>query len=215
MLEYFFHKASQCNDIAVIGALLDWSTEHWNPPKPFTMPKIDRTLPWDGMRMLEDGAIRWLDNPQNKEELLDEVLQGAIWNGHISIVDLLCHYVDLQDRKRGSRALRYAVLAPSPSIDLLRLLLRHGLQVPKGIPRGSEGGLRIAVFKGFLDWVDVLLENGADPRDYAGYQGLLDGANRGGFGEDTKVLLEKHGWDIDNLEVPLEVAEEGSGQEQL
>ncbi|KAF2250361.1 hypothetical protein BU26DRAFT_564217 [Trematosphaeria pertusa] len=158
--------------------------------------------------IIVDRLVHWLgDLPSSpsKPRLLHRAFNSGIRSGRIPVVTRLVPFINVNARYGSGSLLpiQTALLADKEYPDLLRLLITLGADVnPEPEERGTwpEPPIFIAALRGYVKSVEILLEAGADPRSKFGQLPLLHLAESGGTFREIEELLERFGWDREDLE---------------
>jgi hypothetical protein len=200
-LKQFLPKACREGHLAVVRVLLGWIDQNWNPTNTYTGP-------WSQTPQDEANKL-WINDIQGKKSLFKSAFNEALQSGHRSIIDLLCPYVDVEQWQAQIDLFYYALHAPNASVDILHTLLKLGAKIPQHMQYyWNMPLLCMAASKGCLEWVDELLNCGADPRHYSGSEShfvLLESC-REEDSQHIRSLLMKHGWALDCLEVKAAIS---------
>jgi ankyrin repeat protein len=208
MLSPYLSKACRTGNLPIAEGLLAWIDQNWQPTAELRWHTV-KTFPLE-LRALahEEVATRWFDDPREKMLCFENAFLNALLGGNISVISRLICYVDLRSWDYAGTALDYAARSPNPSTDLLRLLMDHGAPVSQNPHQcGKLSMIYFAARTGLAEWVELLLQAGADPRHRKEEQALLRFAMHGGVYIEVKRLLEKYGWVEENLEYEPRVIE--------
>ncbi|KAJ4296861.1 hypothetical protein N0V90_006909 [Kalmusia sp. IMI 367209] len=192
LLEYLSWKAGEHGHLALIQGILDWLGENWRPNAcVFPLPNTSSNL------AAPETFTLWFNDHKCRHYLLQRAYANILRARPFPSDE---HRM-FHDGKARSRATK----PPKPDISLLQFLLHNGVDVDNCWPNPGNAGCRyhipplfMAVWRGYADWAEVILQAGARTWTPGG-RPLMLYAEAGGIIEEVKAAVEKCGHTVDGI----------------
>lgn len=166
----------------------------------------------NGDLLVLDCVLGWVNTnctPGVRAGLLQHAVAVSFMFSHMPIIKRVCEEIDINGYFHGHSVFSHAIRAMKRDIAVLHFLIEQGFLVNATRPllRYSHlSSVFMAAWRGQADWVEVLLKAGANPQSVFGETPFLWYAEAGGILKEASILLEKYGWDREDLEDKKQVS---------